>query len=656
MLAPRPPSLVRFRPSRRRPAPAWTGAVTFALVSLLAVTGPMVTTAAAQPTCAPHATTSSAVTVTAALADDGEVIGTAAAGIVDGTDCRLDDALARTLDTTGLPVAAALLHRAADGRSLEGSELGQGTEPVRTLLTVRDTTAAEVHVRGAEDADRQVRLGVPQLVRATLRYPASWEVIAPTEPGTAVRVGGDVIEVSRTTLLFPPLTAGELRLTVTATPGRGTPDVRIETRPVRDVADLGVAQELLDPDAVAVLAALAEVTADGGDELDAGTRQLADGTRELADGTGELAAGLEDLAAGVAAFGGGLDELGSGSRALADGSRRLADGTGQLAGGLPALAGGARDLAAGNQQLADEQEAAVADAQAFGAGAAELAGGARALANGLEEASAGVDAFRAQLRPPVEPEPLPAEVLAALPPELVQRLEELAGFQAAAMAYLDGFAAGTDQLATGAAELADGVGQLAAGSEGFAAGLAAAATANRQLAEGGYQLADAIDEVAGGAAELARGNRELAAGLAELAGGTGELAAGAGQLGQGARGAADGGAELSEGTRALAEGAAELAEGAGQLPEAVREIVATADRAGGRSAHTRAVLEAGIARADELTGELDTIAYVLAHDGERPTGLLPWVAAVAALAAAAGGWWWRRHRVGGTTDTEEVAA
>lgn len=609
---------------------AWL--LTAVVVVALALPAP-----AATPACIPSTTDATRVHL-GQLDDDGELTSLRERIVgVGGEVCEEER------EPTQLDVTVAILHRDADGSSLEGSELTRADGPVRTRVTVRDTTAEARHLEVAAPTGMVMatrRIGVPQLVRATVRYPASWEVEAPSGDGISTRLDGDALEVARTAVLFPPLLEGSLTLEVTANPGRGTPRVTVDATPLAGSDAFALAEKLVDRDTTAVVGALLELTGEGvrelaagAEELAAGTDELADGAAQIAGGAGELADGTAGLADGIGGLSAGIGQSAAGARELAAGADELADGTRQVAAGTGQLAEGADALAAGAREFADELavirdvDEAIEDAL----GDAEV--DPDALAAAVDELAERIRAVRDELAAVVPPDTDPTDPedphapvarAVAILTELADAMTGLAEGLGAALERLVEVYRGILAIPEGADQLADGAAELAAG-----------------IAE----LEGAMHGLADGAGALAAGTHELAGGLAQLEDGAGELATGAGQLADGARGLAAGTDGLATGTRELATGAGALAEGAGQVPEAVAEILGIADRGGDRAAVTEAVLDAGAGRAVERRGDAALVTTQLVHHGRSPVPvLLLTIGAIGLLAVAlASTWLWRRR-------------
>lgn len=547
------------------------------------------------------------------LADDGELTGLRERHLADGAEpCEREV-------TDATDVAVAILHQAADGRSLEASELTRVDGPVDTRVTVRDTTARseDLAVTGpAGVATATRRIGVPQLVQITVRYPSGWELAPAGDDGTTVSVRDDGVEVSRAGVLFAPLFDEALQLAVTAVPGRGTPTVTVEATPL--TAGAPVPAELLDRDATAVVGALLDVAADG-------VRELADGTRELADGTDELAGGARDLADGT-------DQLADGTAELRDGAQGLSGGIGQSATGAQELAGGADELARGTAELA--------------AGVSPLAAGARQLADGAQQLADGLALPEEVAPPPIDPREL-LDAVAAIEDGIRDVSDDLADLVppgtdptdpddpnaplALAVLVLQGLADATGDLAAGIAAALQALVDAAEGLAAAADGAAELAAGAQELAAGLAQLDAAVRGLRDGAGALAAGSGELAGGLSELSGASRQLADGAGELTDGTRELADGSDVLADGTRELADGTEELAAGAGELPDALQEVLEVADRGGEQVAVTSAVLDAGSRRAHERVGGAELVTTQLVHRGTQPLPLVP--LALGALAA-----------------------
>jgi X-X-X-Leu-X-X-Gly heptad repeat protein len=700
----RRPCLHRARRATPWPSRARVSALALAVLALLASTPPAPVppgAACADPGAEPVATA-----VTVRLADDGEVLAAEVTDRAGAQRCAIEVPAAAASDVA--PVAVAIVHEAADGRSLEGSALRHETDPITTMVAVRDATATTrtITVTGPEGReDVTVRMGTPQLVTVTLTYPPSWQVTAPTGDGTAAQLSGAGVEVVHRGILFPPLTGEELRFEVVAAPGRGTPSLEVEVTPIDGEQPL-LPVGGLDRDAAAVLGALSVLAADGAEDLADGTGQLADGAGQLADGSGELAAGAGELADGTGDLAGGLDQLAAGTsqlsdglgasaagaRELAAGSRQLADGTGQLAGGFPELAAGARAIADGTAELAGQLDLAATGAGELADGGATLAEGAQQLADGTAELATLATAMRDRIvadlpalpLDPTIPDLPPGlldELLADLPEDVrreveaqllaaVARLEaELAATIGPvvestveeAVAQLDellGLADRFTELADGAAAVAEGTAAIAAGNAELADGLRRAADGTSELADGADGVAGGLDEVQTGLQALATASDQLADGMAAFAAGSGDLAGAGAQLTAGAREAAggaslladgtgelaDGAAALADGTGELADGAEQLAAGAAELPGGLRELTGTADRAGQRTATTEAILTEGLELARAASGDADSLTTVLTHAGSDPLPASVWALIVLGVGLAGAGGWFAYRR------------
>ena len=575
------------------------------------------------------------------LADDGELTSLRQRTVgTEGESCEEE------VEDPSLDVEVSILHRDVTGGSLEASEL-HDHDQVSTRVSVRDTTAEDrdLTVTGPVGTVAETRrIGVPQLVRATLRYPTTWTVTAPQGDGVSSHLDGDVVEVARTAVLFAPLLDDELVLEVTAVPGRGTPSVTVEATPLSAGDADAVPDGLLDRDTTAVVAALVDLAEDGARELVGGAEQLADGSEELADGTDDLADGAAEVADGAAG-------LGDGMAGLADGVAGLSSGVDGSAAGARELSGGADELATGTREVAD-------GAAPLAQGAGELATGARMLADQL--------AVLGEVEPPeVDPEELVTAVV-EIRDGVRQVRDDLAGLLppdpdptdpiVIAVAVLTELADGLDGLAQAIGEALATLAEAAEGLQAIADGADELATGAEGIADGIAELAGALQGLADGADALATGTGELAAGLTQLSGASDDLSDGADELTVGARGLAEGTDGLAGGTRELAEGADglaagmdELAEGAGELPGALAEAMGVADRGGERAAVTAAVLDEGAARAEARRGDAASVTTQLVHHGRDPLPLLPLGIAALGLALVVGTTTWLLRRRGART-------
>lgn len=391
-----------------------------------------------------------------------------------GASCRSPRATA----PVDLGVAVAIVHRDADGATVEPAQLSRVDGTVTTRVRITDATAVEraLTATGSAGPVRGTRrIGAPMTVRVELSYPGSW---APRPVGdAAVRAAGRRTLVTSTVVLAVPFTPDAGELEVVAEPGRGVPEVTVvvTTLPGEVLAVLRDRSE--DAETYAVLGALLEVTADG--------------TVELADGAGELADGL--------------DELADGTEELADGTRELADGVAELADGVDALVDGVEQLADGTRQLAEGTTAYTEGIAVLGGQLAALAALSEVVANGL---GAGFPAVCASL--PGTPSSLPESAATVAC--------GLAGVREAFDDPERGLVIGGAELAGGATLTADGVDELLAGVRELAEGTRALAEGTEDLAAGTRELADGAREAADGARELADGADEVPEALVELLG------------------------------------------------------------------------------------------------------------------------------------------
>ena len=601
--------------------------------------------------CGPVGPETAVVTV-GALADDGELTEITERVIAaDGTTC------VDTATSDALSIAVGVVHTDVEGRSREAGELQRIEDPVTTRVAARDVTAVSREVTalgplGAATVERT--LGVPQLVRVAVRYPASWDVTAPEGDGVSTSVLDGVVEVARTALLFPPLLDDTVVLEVQATPGRGTPTILAEATPMAGVEPFVLPAGVLEQDAAAVVGALATLAEDGAVELADGAGAVAEGAEELTDGATELADGAEDLAGGLFGLAAGADELASGAGEVAGGASGLADGTRQLADGVEDSAAGSGELAAGAGQLGAGTTELAAAAGELARGIGELAEGAGALAdglageqgsdapdgdldelvNGLADIATGIGAVRDGLTAALPPDAAPDDPLVVAVAELsglVGATETLAGELGAALGDIEAALAGVSAAAAAAGELATGAEEASAGAVALASGIDELATAANELAAGTRALTGGLDQLAGASGELTAGAQGVATGTAGLAEGSRELAAGSDELADGGAGLAEGSGELASGTAELAEGTSELAVGAEELPGVLAEVVGVADRSGQDAATTLAILDAGSVLAQEQVGDAALRTQQLRHIGEDPVPMAAWAGSAASV-------------------------
>lgn len=655
----------------------------FGLAATLSLATPLVTAGYACPT-------DGALHIQRAdLGSDGEIraIEHLEVGAHGRTCAREVDA-----DPDDLDVAVSILHTDDAGRSLEASEL-TGSDPVTTHVRVNDRSVrVQTLTHGGSDghASQAYPVGILQRVQITLSYPAGWEVVGPTEPGTSLRVEGDQVVASRSGMVLSGLLEDHLAMEMTAIPGQGTPSVTVETTPVTSIEDAALPDALLDQDTTAVVGALLAHLSDSLDGMAEGTDALEHGVATLDDGVGSLAGGAADLATGTDEFHDGVASLSDGADDLADNAGRVSDGTRELARGITALADGAGTLDAGLDDAADGagELAGGADGVAGGLGqvtdgigplrdgATALAAGARQLADELasmgdldlpetdllgadpdelvdvvRDIADAITTVRDDLQAMVgalDPDHQQlVEVAVSILTSLADGLEELASGIATALTTLgevaeglatvtgavDELAGGGEQLAAGIAELEDALVQLRQGADALAQGTGELSLGLGALSSGTNQLTTGLEELDHGADELARGVETFADGSRLLADGTRDLETGAGELAGGTSALAEGTGELAAGTEALVEGTGELSDGAAQLPDALREIGGTADRGTERVALTAALLDASAERAAGRLHDATAITTQLVHAGVPAPGTSIWLVATIAVVA-----------------------
>jgi putative membrane protein len=220
--------------------------------------------------------------------------------------------------------------------------------------------------------------------------------------------------------------------------------------------------------------------------------------------------GLADIRSSLVTAEDGAAQLVDGSASAQTGASQLADGTAQLAGGSQTLAAKLGDLSSGAAQVRD-------GAAQVSAGAAKVAAGNDQLA--AKATQAGQAAARLAAEAPAAGQQLIAQLQAShVDPAVIAQVQAgLTGIDQkvqagntqiqSAVGQVNQLAAGSDQVATGAAQVssgatrvADGASQAQTGATQLADGASAAATGSAQLRDGLTTLHDGTTQLHAGLA------------------------------------------------------------------------------------------------------------------------------------------------------------
>jgi len=215
--------------------------------------------------------------------------------------------------------------------------------------------------------------------------------------------------------------------------------------------------------------------------------------------------GLADIRSSLVTAEDGAAQLVDGSASAQTGAAQLADGTAQLAGGSQTLAAKLGDLSSGAAQVRD-------GAAQVSAGAAKVAAGNDQLA--AKATQAGQAAARLAAEAPAAGQQLIAQLQAShVDPAVIAQVQAgLTGIDQkvqagntqiqSAVGQVNQLAAGSDQVATGAAQVSSGATRVADGAS--------------QAQTGAAQLADGASAAATGSAQLRNGLTTLHDGTAQL--------------------------------------------------------------------------------------------------------------------------------------------
>lgn len=323
-----------------------------------------------------------------------------------------------------------------------------------------------------------------------------------------------------------------------------------------------------------------------------GADQLTSGASDLDDGLIILHAGASDLADGAATLDGGVDDLSAGLGDLKDGTGQLEDGASTLSSGADELSTGAGDLSSGLSDLVDGAAAAES-------GAADLSAGAEDLHTGLSDLSAGADQVADGNEQLSAASHQASDVIQQFEADAEGRVDETVDqLVAAGVITEDDVASAREALASTAAdsqlleqaqqtrtdltEAQEKIDELAAGSRDVADGAAQLETGSSELAEGADALATQLPDLTAGAQSAKDGADTLASGADDLSAGAGDLADGASALDSGVDDLIAGADQLDTGATDLSEGAVSLRDGLSDAQDGSSQLVGGADELAGK--------------------------------------------------------------------------
>jgi putative membrane protein len=226
--------------------------------------------------------------------------------------------------------------------------------------------------------------------------------------------------------------------------------------------------------------------------------------------------GLADIRSSLVTAEDGAAQLVDGSASAQTGASQLADGTAQLAGGSQTLAAKLGDLSSGAAQVRD-------GAAQVSAGAAKVAAGNDQLA--AKATQAGQAAARLAAEAPAAGQQLIAQLQAShVDPAVIAQVQAgLTGIDQkvqagntqiqSAVGQVNQLAAGSDQVATGAAQVSSGATRVADGASQAQTGAAQVADGASAAATGSAQLRDGLTTLHDGTTQLHAG---LANGVAQI--------------------------------------------------------------------------------------------------------------------------------------------
>jgi RND superfamily putative drug exporter len=418
--------------------------------------------------------------------------------------------------------------------------------------------------------------------------------------------------------------------------------------------DLATRTSTLASDAGGVGTVAGELVS-GLDALASGTSSAVSGAATLASATSSLANGAKQLSAGARVLTGGLSSLDAQTSGLPDQAAALDAGAAALAAGAGSADSGAASLSAGLDTLRTQTTGLGAQVSALDSGAAGLDAGATALAAGAAGLATNADQLGAMTSGYTTSVSGLAATCgtsgadAAFCSQLSAIAAQGAGLDALASGVASGareLSTGTPGVSTGAAGLAAGAAGLHSGTSDLAAGAPALESGIADAASGAATLATGTAGVAAGATQVADGVHQLAAGMPALADGVASLSSAASQVASGASSVASGAGSLAAGTTASAAGASQLSAAMRQVVDGAKVVQAetgrlaqdgtalATDAAGAASALDTASAASPTYPADARASAAGNIATpvgveTVASDGAAPTGLAPYIAALA---------------------------
>ncbi|AWE07552.1 YhgE/Pip domain-containing protein [Lysinibacillus sp. 2017] len=350
--------------------------------------------------------------------------------------------------------------------------------------------------------------------------------------------------------------------------------------------------------------------ADGSQQINEGTAQLAEGTNtlltslteksadinKLADGAKTADAGAGELLAAITGGTGDINKLANGSQQVAAGAGSLKSGSQQVLTGLQSLQGGSNQVYTGLQQLQPGSESLLTGLQQLQAGANQLYAGVAlgdgtasnpGLANGLnqlatvlqskqgdiEQLAAGAQLLKGLASAPG------LETYSANLQALSTGLSELGVIYPIAVQSANALNNGAQQIAQSMPALTTGLDQAVVGQKTIVSGVNALVGGQGQAVAGINQLVSGQKAVVAGASQLESGASQVAGGNKSLTGSWGKLGAGVTSLKTGLEQISVGNETVATGWQTMTEGVTSLNDGANRLQAGSTEL--TTGLAGG---------------------------------------------------------------------------
>ncbi len=362
--------------------------------------------------------------------------------------------------------------------------------------------------------------------------------------------------------------------------------------------------------------------ADGSQQINEGTAQLAEGTNtlltslteksadinKLADGAKTADAGAGELLAAINGGTGDINKLASGSQQVATGAGSLKSGSQQVLAGLQSLQGGSNQVYTGLQQLQPGSESLLTGLQQLQAGANQLYAGVAlgdgtpsnpGLANGLnqlatvlqskqgdiEQLAAGAQLLKGLASAPgleTYSENLQAlstglSELGVIYPIAVQSANALNNGAKQIVQSMPALTTGLDQAVVGQQTIVSGVKALVGGQGQAVAGVSQLVAGQKAVVAGASQLESGASQVAGGNKSLTGSWGKLGAGVTSLKTGLEQISAGNETVATGWLTITEGVTSLNDGANRLQAGSTELATGLAGGAEQVAAIRITDD-------------------------------------------------------------------------------